>query len=75
LAAALEEWTPDMAVRNHRMALARLDWRWRFKVIADACGTRAERLASELGQLQERISALSTPAGSYYEMQGSIARR
>ena len=75
LASALKMWTPDMAVRNHHMALKRLDWRWRFKVIADAYGIRAGRLASELKLLEERIAGLAEPAVSSHELQGSIAHR
>jgi hypothetical protein len=56
LAAALEKWTPAMAVRNNTMALKHLDWRWRFKVIADVFGATPIRLAEELKLLEERIS-------------------
>ena len=35
---AVSGWNPDTARLNHSMALARLDWRHRFRVIADTFG-------------------------------------
>jgi hypothetical protein len=51
LQAAKLEWTPGIARRNYLNALRRLDWRWRFKKIADQFGISFERLDAELGQL------------------------
>jgi hypothetical protein len=64
VAAALQQWTPDRAATNYRMALMRLDWRWRFKTLADACGTRPAPLARELLLLEETISRLTPSPGS-----------
>ncbi len=57
LASALRKWTPDTAVNNFAMALKILDWRWRFKVLADVCGISSVPLAAELKLLQNRIGA------------------
>jgi hypothetical protein len=56
IATALRQWSPDLAAKNYRMALQRLDWRWRFKTLADVCGIRAAPLAAELGLLEARIA-------------------
>jgi hypothetical protein len=58
LAAALSQWTPHLAVKNHAMALRKLDWRWRFQVLADSFGLDFARLADEMKLLQERIDRL-----------------
>jgi hypothetical protein len=58
LAAALRQWTPQLAVRNHTMALKTLDWRWRFQVLAASFGLSCARLAGEIKLLQERVAAL-----------------
>ena len=63
LAEALPGWSPDHALRNYEMALANLDWRWRFKVIADAYSVKPSRLFKEINLLQTKISeAKSAPA-------------
>jgi hypothetical protein len=64
LAASLKQWTPDRAARNYRMALKRLDWRWRFKTLAEACEVHSEPLARELKLLEQQIARLPVPAGS-----------
>jgi hypothetical protein len=56
LAAALPQWTPQFALKNYVMALRKLDWRWRFKVLADGFGLRPVSLGNELDLLQDRIS-------------------
>lgn len=58
LAAALRQWTPRLAVKNHAMALKNLDWRWRFQVLADSLGLRFARLADELKLVRERVAVL-----------------
>jgi hypothetical protein len=55
LTSALPQWTPQLAVKNHAMALKKLDWRWRFQVLADSFGLSSARLADEIKLLQERI--------------------
>jgi hypothetical protein len=37
-----------------------LDWRWRFKEIADVFGLRPSRLILELESLDERIAQVSS---------------
>jgi len=59
VASALRQWTPEMAATNYRMALGRLDWRWRFKALADVCGIRSAPLTLELQLLEERIAQLT----------------
>jgi hypothetical protein len=56
VAAALRQWTPDIAAANYQMALKRLDWRWRFKTLAEVYGIRAAPLTLELQLLEERIA-------------------
>jgi len=59
VAAALRQWTPDIAAANYHMALRRLDWRWRFKSLADVCQVRSVRLTRELQLLENRIAVLA----------------
>ena len=58
LAKSLRQWTPQVAVHNHLMALRNLDWRWRFKVVADSFRVMPTSLGNELALLQERISRM-----------------
>lgn len=51
IAAAVRGWDPQAAQENHRRALERLDWRWRFKELADALDVRTGRLDAELDVL------------------------
>ena len=48
LAAAVSGWDPEVALANHRNALERLDWRWRFRDLAAALGLEPGRLDAEL---------------------------
>jgi hypothetical protein len=56
VAAALKRWTPQIAAANYQMALKRLDWRWRFKALAEVCGIRSAPLTLDLQLLEERIA-------------------
>lgn len=56
---AVEAWTPDLAALNHRMALSRLDWRWRLAELSAAFGQSFPRLDADLATLR---SALAQPA-------------
>ena len=67
IAAALKQWTPETAAANYQMALRRLDWRWRFKVLAEVCGIRSAVLALELQLLEERIAGLAATQVSLFE--------
>jgi hypothetical protein len=59
VAAALRRWTPDIAATNYQKALGRLDWRWRFKALAEVCEIRSAPLTLELQLLEERIAGLT----------------
>jgi hypothetical protein len=61
LAAALREWTPQLAVKNHAMALKTFDWRWRFQTLAGTFGLTFDRLDNEIKLLRERIDCLEVP--------------
>jgi hypothetical protein len=55
IASAVGEWTPERAKVNYIKSLENLDWRWRFKAIAEALNTRPTRLDAELARLQSVI--------------------
>lgn len=57
LRAAVAEWTPEVARQNYCEALQRLDWRWRFKTLADRMELRAPKLAADLERLKAAIAA------------------
>jgi hypothetical protein len=59
LAAALRDWTPQLALKNHSMALKALDWRWRFQTLAETLGLSCDRLDNEIKLLRERIDRLA----------------
>lgn len=56
IAAAVAEWSPERAEANHRFALERLDWRWRFHELAEALGLQSARLDAEMAALQASAS-------------------
>jgi hypothetical protein len=68
VASALRQWTPDMPATNYLMALRRLDWRWRFKALAEICGIHSAPLALELQLLEERIAELTPPPRPPHDM-------
>ena len=51
LASALAGWTPAVSVKNYTTALRKLDWRWRFRTIADTMGIKPDPLYRELALL------------------------
>lgn len=51
-------WGERCALTNQIEALRRLDWRWRFKEIADYLGKRFEKLESEIARLESKIVEL-----------------
>lgn len=53
VAGALEGWSPDRAQAIQDEALRRLDWRWRFRQIAQWMGVRSLRLETELAELEQ----------------------
>lgn len=54
---AAEAWRPADAVHNYRMALQRLDWRWRLRELADALGRPTPLLDAELVELRALIDS------------------
>ena len=56
IADAARAWTPDVAARQHAMALRWLDWRHRFATLAEALGVRSERLDRESERLRQTIA-------------------
>jgi hypothetical protein len=56
IAIAARNWRPEDSAYNHAQALKRLDWRWRFKAIADVIGLQPKKLFQELAVIDQRIS-------------------
>ena len=56
-------WTPDRARFNYIRSLETLDWRLRFKTLADALAVHSHRLDIELAQLTQVIRS-AQPAGT-----------
>jgi hypothetical protein len=59
LAAALASWNPGIAANHYHMALQRLDWRWRFNMLATLFRISPAGLAQELVLLRDKISSFS----------------
>lgn len=57
---AVSDWSAEIPVRNYRMSLQKLDWRWRFDVLAKTLGMIAPVLATELDQVASKLSLSST---------------
>lgn len=55
---ALRAWTPEAARHNHRMALERLDWRWRLRDLAAWLDLPVPALDAELDRLARRSESL-----------------
>ncbi|WP_050761500.1 hypothetical protein [Jannaschia sp. CCS1] len=53
---AVEVWSPDIARHNHKMALEKLDWRWRFQTLARRMNITAPMLKAEITQLENMLS-------------------
>lgn len=51
---AISRWSPDRAQRNYREALMRLDWRWRFREVAEALGISSEKLDRDLALIEQK---------------------
>ena len=56
-------WTPERARFNYLKSLETLDWRLRFKMLADALGVHSPRLDAELARLTNAIRS-AQPAGT-----------
>lgn len=52
------EWTPERAQLNYIRSLETLDWRWRFKTLAEALNTHSVKLDTELERLTKAISSV-----------------
>lgn len=57
---AVAEWTPDRAMHNYRQALIKLDWRWRFSLLAERLNLNVPKLAVDLDRLRAEIKAVSS---------------
>ncbi len=57
IADAVDHWVPETAERNYLRSLERLDWRWRFKKIAEVLNLDSPRLDEELAGLKEVLAA------------------
>lgn len=55
---AIKSWTPLDALYNYRMSLEKLDWRWRFKSIADQLEMSFPKLDADLEKINSIISDL-----------------
>lgn len=55
IASAVREWTPERARFNYMKSLENLDWRWRFKTLAQVLNTRSSRLDADLARLRDTI--------------------
>jgi hypothetical protein len=51
IAEAVATWSPERAAANHRFALERLDWRWRFLELATALDVQSAHLDEEIEAL------------------------
>jgi hypothetical protein len=58
IASAVREWTPERAKFNYIKSLEKLDWRWRFKTLAETLDTRSVELDSELARLRSIIRSV-----------------
>ena len=63
IAEALQAWSPQQALHNRLQALCRLDWRWRFRDIAERIGHQGQPLQRELDRLQTEVSHASEQLG------------
>jgi hypothetical protein len=59
LTGAIASWSPQDAAHNYHMALKKLDWRWRFNVLATLFRINSHVLTKELVLLKDQISTLS----------------
>jgi hypothetical protein len=56
----LPKWSPQQALHNYTMALRKLDWRWRFKILAESFGVAPSLLISELSLLGAKADQMAT---------------
>jgi hypothetical protein len=58
---AIRDWTPAQARLNYVRSLERLDWRWRFKKLAETLGIRSSQLEKELTDLSGALHSNRRP--------------
>jgi hypothetical protein len=64
LTGALKSWSPQLAANNYYLALQKLDWRWRFNMLATLFRINPGPLAKELVLLGEQIAGFSHASSS-----------
>jgi len=55
IASAVRDWSPERSQLNYVKSLENLDWRWRFKTIAEVLNIRSSRLDADMARLQSTI--------------------
>lgn len=60
LARFTRSWTPEVAVHTYRLALERLDWRYRFEDLAGMFDRPFDRLDRSLDDLRHLVSSFSS---------------
>jgi len=58
---AIRDWTPARARLNYLRSLERLDWRWRFKKVAETLGIRSNQLDKQLTDLSAAMHSNRRP--------------
>ena len=53
---AVKFWSPNQAIRNQKLALERLDWRWRFAEIAVVLNESPVLLGQEIKILEQKLN-------------------
>jgi len=48
---SVQSWTVEQAIKNYHMSLVNLDWRWRFKEIADYFEINSKKLDAQLKEI------------------------
>lgn len=56
LVKAVANWDDSTQILNHARALARLDWRWRFKRIAAYFGRSPKHLDDEIAEISAHLT-------------------
>ena len=54
---AVKFWSPNQAIRNQKLALERLDWRWRFAEIAVVLNESPVLLGQEIKILEQKLNS------------------
>lgn len=62
IGSAVRAWTPDRAQHNYMRALESLDWRWRFKILAEALRIKPALLETEMARLSNAVHSAQPSA-------------